>query len=33
VLHDSAKKVCQDANNRTLYSRKAATPHLERVSE
>jgi hypothetical protein len=24
VLHDSAKKVCQDANNRTLYSRKAA---------
>lgn len=32
VLHDSAKKVCQDANNRTLYSRKAAIPHLERLS-
>jgi hypothetical protein len=33
VLRDSAKKVCQDANNRTLYSRKAAIPHLEWVLE
>ncbi len=31
VLHDSAKKVCQDANNQALYSRKAAIPHLERL--